>query len=59
MLQSAEEPSFSSAVAEPHCGFDRSGGRREGKTDLALLRSCCPVVMLFVCFLISPGDNAK
>lgn len=47
MLQSAVEPSFSSAVVEQHRSFDRLGGRREGKTDLAVLRSRWDAVCLF------------
>lgn len=47
----------SSAVVQPHCSFDRLGGRREGKTDLAVLRSCCPVGMLFVLFSYKSGDG--
>lgn len=40
----------SSAVVQQRCSFDRSLGRRERKTDLALLRSLCPTGMLFVGF---------
>lgn len=39
---------LSSAVAAPRCSLDRLGGRREERSDLAVLRSHCPdVVCLF------------